>query len=225
MKISRLTFVAMALLFACAARGQTNSTYNSGALNVAIPNGTPVGITEQTSISGLVGVIYNVQVSLDISGGFNGSLYAYLAGPGSQSAILLNRTGVTAGNAFGYADAGFNITLGETGVNIHNYENTINPGGAALTSGSWSADGRAIDPASTPSLFDTAPVTAGLDIFNGYASSGTWTLFLTDISSGGGQSTLVSWGLTVVTVPEPQTWAMIAGGAGMLMVFRRRGIR
>jgi hypothetical protein len=29
--------------------------------------------------------------------------------------------------------------------------------------------------------------------------------------AGSGQSLLVSWGLTVVTVPEPQTWALFGG--------------
>jgi hypothetical protein len=39
--------------------------------------------------------------------------------------------------------------------------------------------------------------------------------------SSGGQGTLVSWGLTVVTVPEPQTWVLVAGGVGLLLAFNR----
>ena len=214
----------MALLLACVARGQTNFTYTSGTLSTPVPDGNPIGITESTTTAGLLGSVVNVQVHLDITGGFNGDLYAYLAGPGGYTAILLNRSGVTAGNAFGYADAGFNITLDDSGVNIHNYESTFNPGGAQLT-GTWQPDGRAIDPQSAPSLFDSTSPTALLGGFDGYNNAnGTWTLFLADLSAGG-QSTLVSWGLTVVTVPEPQTWAMLAGGAGMLFAFRRRGIR
>jgi len=216
--------MAIAFMFACVARGQTtNFTYSSGTLNASVPDGNTTGITEGTTVSGVYGYISDIQVNLDITGGFNGDLYAYLAGPAGQFAVLLNRSGVTSGNAFGYGDAGFNITLNETGVNIHNYESTVNPGGAQLT-GTWGADGRNIDPQSAAGAFDTAPITAGLNTYNGTLPNGSWTLFISDLSSGG-QSTLVSWGLTVVTVPEPQTWAMIASGAGMLLVFRRRGIR
>jgi hypothetical protein len=44
-------------------------------------------------------------VQLDITGRFNGDSYAYLIDPQGQVAILLNRLGVTSGNAFGCGDA------------------------------------------------------------------------------------------------------------------------
>ncbi|HSY17967.1 MAG TPA: PEP-CTERM sorting domain-containing protein [Candidatus Acidoferrales bacterium] len=216
----------MALLFAGLAGAQTNYTYSSGTLNTAIPDGNPVGISSSTTFSSLPGIITSIQVNLDITGGFNGDLYAYLAGPTGQFAVLLNRVGVTgvgAGNAFGYSDAGFNVTFDQSGANIHNYQTSVNPGGGQLT-GTWAPDGRNIDPASAPSLFDSASTSADLGQFVNIDPNGTWTLFLADMS-GGGQSTLNSWGLTIVTVPEPQTWAMLAGGAGMLLMFRRRGSR
>jgi subtilisin-like proprotein convertase family protein len=59
-----------------------------------------------------------------------------------------------------------------------------------------------------------------MSVFNSMVPNGQWTLFIADLSAGG-TSTLVSWGLTVVTVPEPQTWAMVAGGLGMLALRRR----
>src|SRR6185312_4852833 len=102
MKQTKLIFVAIALLYACWAQGQTNFTYSSGTLNVAITDGSPVGISSSATFSGLSGYISSIQVNLDITGGFNGDLYAYLAGPGGQTAILLNRVGVTAGNGLGY---------------------------------------------------------------------------------------------------------------------------
>ena len=86
------------------------------------------------------------------------------------------------------------------------------------------ADGRAIDPQSTPSVFDAASTGANLSLFNNLVANGQWTLFIADLS-GGGQSTLVSWGLTVVTVPEPQTWAMAIGGLGLLLTLNRRRAR
>jgi hypothetical protein len=38
------------------------------------------------------------------------------------------------------------------------------------------------------------------------------------------KSSLVSWGLTVVTVSEPQTWTILGGGlaAGWLLIRRRK---
>ena len=224
MKTSKLTLMAMALLFTCLAKADsTNFTTGTLSVNTLIPDGNPVGISRTVSVPVLPGTVANVSVNLDITGGFNGDLYAYLAGPTGQFAVLLNRVGVTAGNSFGYGDAGFSITLDQSGVNIHGYEGTLNPLGGQLT-GTWGPDGRAISPGSPAANFDSASTAANLGLFNNVDPSGTWTLFLADMSDGG-QSTLVSWGLTIVTVPEPQTWAMLAGGVGMLFVLRRRTAR
>ena len=221
MKTPKLILIAMALLLAGVGQAQTNFTYSSGTLNTVIPDANPVGITASTTTSGLSGVITNVSVNLNITGGFNGDLYAYLAGPVGQFAVLLNRVGVTSGNPFGYFDSGFNITLDSSGANVHNYQS----GGYTITSGqlvgTWAPDGRNISPLSSPGAFDTASTTANLASFNNTSPNGAWTLFLADLS-GGGQSTLVSWGMTISTVPEPQPWAMIASGAAMLVAFRRR---
>lgn len=222
MKNSKLTFIAVALLLALVGRAQTNFTYNSGTVNATVPDANPVGITQTATIAGLSGFITNVSVNLNITGGFNGDLYVYLAGPSGQLAVILNRVGVTSGNPFGYFNTGFNITLDNSGANVHNYQSgsyTLN-GGGQLT-GTWNADGRNISPLSSGSVFDAASTAANLNLFNNTIPNGTWTLFLADLS-GGGQSTLVSWGMTIVTVPEPQTWAMLAGGATMLLALRRR---
>ena len=224
MKTTKLTFIAIALLFVGIARSQTNYTFNSGTLNTVIPDANPVGISSSTvvGIDVNAATITNVSVNLNILGGFNGDLYAYLAGPAGQFAVLLNRVGVTSGDPFGYFNAGFNITLASSGTNIHNYQNG---GSYTLSSGqligTWAADGRNISPLSSGAIFDAASTAANLASYNGTTANGTWTLFIADLS-GGGQSTLVSWGLTISTVPEPQTWAMLAGGAGMLLMFRRR---
>jgi hypothetical protein len=138
--------------------------------------------------------------------------------------VLLNRTGVVTGNAFGYSDTGFNIILSSGGANIHNYQSSSPTYSGGQLNGTWAPDGRAIDPQSAPSVFDTAGTSPDLTVFNSLIPNGTWTLFIADLS-GGGQSTLVSWGLTVVTVPEPQTWAMIVGGMGVLLAMNRRRTR
>ncbi len=48
--------------------------------------------------------------------------------------------------------------------------------------------------------------------FGGMTANGTWTLFLADLSAGGGTSTLNSWGLdiNVAAVPEPSVYRILA---------------
>jgi subtilisin-like proprotein convertase family protein len=227
MKLLKLTVLAaLAAIFPlCMAQGQfvTNVTYT--AVNTAIPDGNPIGLTSSTNISGLysLSTISSVTVTLDIAGGFNGDFYAYLAGPGGGFAVLLNRTGITSGNSFGYSDPGFDVTFDDSAANnIHLYQNdSPSYNGSGQLIGTWQPDGRNIDPQSSPSTFDSTSPTADLSSFNGADPNGTWTLFVADLSSGG-QGTLVSWGLTVVTVPEPQTWVLVAGGVGLLLAFNRR---
>ena len=62
-------------------------------------------------------------------------------------------------------------------------------------------------------------------------ANGTWTLFLADMDSGGGTSTLQSWGLniSVVSVPEASMTGLLSGlglamfaGGGVLLQYQRR---
>ena len=202
----------------------TNSFNYSLTPHVGIPNGSPVGIAEQFTASGVAGAIADIQVTLDITGGFNGDLYAYLAGPQGQLAVLLNRVGVTGGNPFGYGDAGFNITLATSGTqgNVHNYQ-SLSPTimGGQLT-GTWAADGRNLDPLSAGSAFDTAGTGANLSVFQNTDGNGVWTVFIADLSSGGGSATLNSLALTIMTVPEPQTWLVFGGGLALFGLLRRQ---
>jgi subtilisin-like proprotein convertase family protein len=186
-------------------------TTNSGTLNVSIPDANPAGYVSTLNIAGLLGdTIQDVNVTLTISGGFNGDLYGYLVSPDGAIAVLLNRVGRTGTDAFGYSDPGFNaITLDDSAANgdIHLYtpHNTTN-----ALAGIWAPDGRNINPAN---VVDTDTRNALLSALNGGHANGTWTLFLSDLS-GGEISSLVSWGLTLDLVPEPTTWAMIIFGAG-----------
>ena len=219
-----LAVAAIALAAASLAQAQVIVTNTSSvSVNSAIPDGNPSGMTSSTSLSGVQGTITDVSINLTISGGFNGDLYAYLSGPSSGFTVLLNRVGVGSGNSFGYSDAGFaNITLSDSSPNnIHDYQlDGPSYSGGALT-GIWAPDGRNINPQSSGSAFDSASTSTDFSSFVGGAPNGNWTLFIADMSSGG-QATLVSWGLTVVTVPEPQTWMMAAGGAGVLLALNRR---
>jgi subtilisin-like proprotein convertase family protein len=217
-----LVLLAFAVLSVAQVQGQTNFTASSGTLNASIPDGSPIGLVESTNLSGLIGYVSSVQVTLNITGGFNGDLYAYLLGPQGGFSVLLNRVGITGSNPFGYDDTGFNITLDASGVNVHGYGGgSYTTNGLGQVTGLWAPDGRNINPQSSGSVFDAASTAAGFGVFDSINPNGQWTLFIADLS-GGGSSTLVSWGLTIVTVPEPQTWAMVLGGAGMLLALRRR---
>jgi len=220
-KLQCFALAAAAFLMTFAAQAQTTATNSSfTSVNSLIPDGNATGFTSATNWSGIAGTITGVTVSLDITGGFNGDLYAYLLSPTGQLVVLLNRSGISAGNAFGYSDAGMNITLNDGGSNLHYYQNVLNPSGAQLT-GDWAPDGRNIAPNSTGATFDSTSPNTALSDFNNSTANGAWTLFVADLSNGG-QATLVSWGLTVVTVPEPQTWALLAGGVGILFAINRR---
>ena len=178
--------------------------YGSGTLNATIPNGNVNGYQNTLTLSGLgsdANVITDVDVKLHLSGGFNGDLYVYLS-HSSGFSVLLNRTGRTAGDSFGYGDAGFNITLSDgAGTDIHNYGGN---GGNQLT-GVWQPDARNVDPAT---VTDASTRSAYLNAFNTLDPNGAWTLYVADLSGGGDPSVLVSWELDITAVPEPATVAL-----------------
>jgi len=124
----------------------------------------------------------------------------------SGFAVLLNQVGTTNGNPFGYSNTGFNVTIATTGNDIHYYQEFgygVN-GSGQLTNQSgtpWAQDGR-------DNALDDSSATNLLSSFNTLsATKRSWTLFLADLSSGE-QSTLVSWGLEISTVPEPVNVAL-----------------
>ena len=134
--------------------------------------------------------------------------------------MLLNRVGVGTGDAFGYSEAGLDVTfaLGSL-ANIHTYgagSFSMNPYGQVT--GTWQADGRTVDPQSAPSAFD-ASGPAGLDSFVGANPNGTWVLFLADLS-GGSTAEVNSWTLNLDLVPEPSPWALMLLGVAALIKFQ-----
>jgi subtilisin-like proprotein convertase family protein len=208
-------------LWTTTASAQTTNYNFSFSPNAAVPDGNASGLALNANVTGVNGGIADLTVSLDISGGYNGDLYAYLRGPNGGFSVLLNRTGVTDGNSFGYDDTGFNVTFADSAAgNIHFYQNlTYDLNGSGQLTGDWQPDGRAIDPLSAPSVFETTQPTSLLDSFNGTDPNGTWTLFLADLS-GGGQSTVVNWSLSIETVPEPSSCALL--GIGILLAAWKR---
>lgn len=213
--IKHLSFAAVVLCgMAAGAQSTTNFTFN---VNAAVPENTIFGLSEGTNLTVTGGNIQSVSVSLDISGGFNGDLYAYLDGPNGGYAVLLNRTGVSGGNMFGYADTGFNITLSDAAANsVHFYQSdSYSLNGSGQLEGTWQPDGEAINPDSPAADF-TGAQTAMLSSFDDTDPNGTWTLFVADVGSGG-EATLNSWSLSLTTavVPEPSTLALLVAGVGM----------
>lgn len=180
--------------------------FNNGGV---IPDANVTGWSDTRSLSLSGTEINDVNVRLNISGGWNGDLYGYLV-HSSGFAVLLNRPGRTSTDLFGYADAGFNITLDDSAAtDIHLYGGN---GGSQL-SGLFKPDARTANPATVVS---TDSRTAVLGNFNGLSADGGWTLFLADFAVGD-QSTLVSWGLDISVVPEPTTWALVIFGVAAVL--------
>jgi subtilisin-like proprotein convertase family protein len=202
------------------AQRSTNST--NYLVNSSIPDNDASGLSSTvTFASPQISLIEDVNVTLNISGGFNGDLYTYLT-HSSGFTVLLNRVGRTTGNGLGYADAGFNVTLDDSASNndIHSYRLVTNPQGSALT-GTWSPDARNVDPSAS---LDSSPRSAFLGSFSGLDPNGTWTLFVADVSLGG-ISTFDSWGLQVVGVPEPSILVFTVVGSLALLLSARRSKR
>jgi subtilisin-like proprotein convertase family protein len=173
----------------------------SGAPGAAIPDNNPVGLGYGFTVNSTESEITSMSVTLNISGGYNGDIYAYLAHGAYQSqassfSVLLNRTGASGGNPDGYSDSGFNnLTLASgAGDDIHLYR--LNLGGPGVPGGpGWTADGR-LNPTDVARNHT-------LDIFNGTNPNGDWTLFLADRSAGI-IGTLDNWSVEITAIPEPR---------------------
>ncbi len=191
----------MMLLAAAGARAALFVENFSGA-STAIPDGNPTGVAFSGTVSDITSgfPVLGLTVSLNISGGYNGDLYAYLVAPNGTRVLLMNQPGVSV-NGFGAGGAGMNITLQDGATANGSIQNET---GGSVLSGSYNAAGSLVN-------------------FNGSVADGTWTLFFADLSSGGGTSTLNSWSLGIVAVPEPVTWALVIFGTfGLLVTLGRR---
>src|SRR6266404_5588518 len=102
-----LKLLILSLLAGLTAQGEVFQQ----TVNTPIPDGNPTGLESTIEVGRLSAQLADITVSLDISGGFNGDLYAYLSHGSTGFAVLLNRPGKTAADSFGYGDAGFHITL------------------------------------------------------------------------------------------------------------------
>jgi subtilisin-like proprotein convertase family protein len=208
-----LNFLIATLFCASVSAAEMSYTNSSSA---AIPDANPTGIMSVIDVTDAPGWITEVELTLTISGGFNGDFYAYLTSDAGGFSVLLNRPGRTSSNPFGYEDPGMTLTLSDAApLDIHLYGGSS---GSPLT-GTWQPDGRNVSP---QFALDSDPRTAGLSVFNGNTANGRWTLFLSDMASGGG-ATLVNWSISLKTIPEPSPFAFVLTGLGLFasLKFRR----
>ncbi len=224
---SKLVGFLLAVGLAANAQPQFPFFFNTGS--AAIPDNDPNGYHDSRTVGGMSGVISDVSVTLSISGGYNGDLYAWLSHGGGLS-VLLNRVGRSSSSTLGYGDHGFGLdteqvrfTLDDQAAgDVHLYRAgpyALNTDGQ-LT-GLWQPDGRVLDPESRADLFDTAPRPDMLGVFDGLDPNGEWTLFVAD-QNPGDISTLTEWGLEITVVPEPSTLTLAGLGAAALTFCRQR---
>jgi subtilisin-like proprotein convertase family protein len=212
--VKTTTLLTAILLLALARSAQADfvstMTANSGFANSgAIPDGSMTGWSDTRTVSG-IGNISDVSVTLNLSGGWNGDLYAYLV-HGSGFSVLLNRVGRGTGNAPGYGAAGMNVTLNDAAGILANIHSVSVP----TSGGTYQPDGRNISPLSSVATFHSASPSALLSSFNGLNPSGNWTLFIADVS-GGDVSTVNGWSLQIASVPEPAS--LVEGSVAVLFL-------
>jgi len=189
-------------------------------VNVAIPDNDPMGLQDTRLVSDFAGDIATIEVWLLLSGdpmAYNGDYYVTLQHD-SGFAVLLNRTGRTAGNLLGYGENGLDVTFVVGGNDIHQYQNfTPSYDGQGRLTGTWGVDGRAADP---DLVLDTSPRTDMLADFVGMNPNGNWTIFVADVNQNA-NANFDSWGLNITTVPEPATLGLLAV-SGLVLLLRRR---
>src|SRR6266545_874230 len=145
MKSATLALIAVLGLCASGQAAMYTNTFSGTAGN--IPDNNLSGWSDTITVNdSSLQPIAQVRVTVNITGGFNGDLYGYLRfDNGVDPAVLVplvNRVGVTAGNAFGYSDAGMNVTFADSAANgdIHFYR--VQNGGPGAPTGFWEPDGR-----------------------------------------------------------------------------------
>jgi len=192
--------------------------YDFSGLSVALPDGDPTGLADLRNISTSITSIDDISVSLNVSGTWNGDIYATLQHD-SGFAVLLNRvgrTGNTGIGAFGSGDDGFDVIFNDSpgAIDIHGFGS-----GGGLVSGTFGSDGREVDP---DLVLDASPRTALLDNFLGLDPNGDWTLFLADLS-GGDQHVLQDWSMAI-TGTEGGMAVPDGGSSALILTFALAGL-
>ncbi len=208
---SRAALAAFGLLAASNAATAANFS-GLWLLGQDVPDNSIIGLTDVRTVNSEVTNILGVTVTLNISGGWAGDLYAYVVHD-SGFAVLLNRPGRTAANTSGNPASGLQVTFEDSAAtDIH-----LAPSVSGVLAGTLQPDGRTADPAV---VTGTSPRTAMLNSFNGLPASGVWSLYIADVSAGG-EAVVQSWGLQITGIPEPSAAFLLIGGS-FLLARRRR---
>jgi len=194
MKKTLLTIATVVLtaMMASATLSYVNQTltYGSGSAGLLIPDGSPVGVASQMNFTanGTGNQMIDVTVGLNISGGYDGNLYAYLISPTGTLVVLMNQPGSA---PFYAAGSGMTVTLDSSaGTGIQSATETYRQ----ILSGTFAPLGNLSNIAAPGG--------------NDGTGNGMWTLFFADLTRGGGQAYLDSWTLNLTVVPEPVTLAL-----------------
>lgn len=185
----RTTLKILILLLAAPWAQATLTQVDTGGV---IPAGNPVGSVFTATFSGTDGLnpyptVSQLTVNLNITGGYNGDLYAYLIAPNGTLVVLMNQPGVAV-NGFGAYGAGMNITL-QDGATANGSIQNVTSG--SVLSGTYNAAGGS----------------TALSAFDGSQVNGVWTLYFADLASGTGSPTL-TWSIGLTPVPEPVELAL-----------------
>jgi subtilisin-like proprotein convertase family protein len=206
-KLKHLAVATVAWLWLAASAPAGPVTFSSSPLNAVVPDGNPVGISSTLNVSGLGNILGsgdNVSLTLNISGGNNGDLTAYLSHDG-HIVTLLDLPGVMGGNPEGYTNAGFNVTLSDgTYGNINTYGASSNTTSGGQITG----------------IYNPAGGNTAFQGFNGTSPNGDWVLFIADKSGGDpSPSVLKGWSLTLDAGPEP------IAGSNTLQRYPTQGVK
>lgn len=160
----------------CFGGGGAGTTYSSGTVNGAIPDNSPVGLSNTINV-GDSGTIGDVNVTLNVSHTWTGDLIATLT-HGATSVVIVDRPGVPAVSTFGCAEDNWvNLVLDDQA-------------------------GSPIENACAPNLTGSFTPNNPLSAFDGADSAGNWTLTLTD-NAAADTGSLVSWSVTIGGAGEP----------------------
>jgi len=164
-----------------------SGVYSSGTVSPSqvIPDNNPGGVSYGFSIADTGLQVSQVTVLINMSGGYNGDMYAYLA-HGSTLVELLNSTVYSTGGAGGNT------------INV-----TMSSAGSAIPVGGLSA--------AQLSAGSTYGAPGDLGNFNYADPNGLWTLFFSDTSPGD-TMTLNTFDLSITAVPEPVNTALALFG-------------
>jgi subtilisin-like proprotein convertase family protein len=178
-----------------------SQTFSGGT----IADGNPVGqlFSGQFNHAASWDQVVSVSVGLNISGGYNGDLYAYLVAPNGTLMLLMNQPANLSGS-------GMNLTLasGNSGDNL-----AVPNSGAIESASSGGYLGNSLN--QSASVYSPVDSLAFQTVYaaqnsgpTGPLANGTWNLFFADLTGGGGEATLNSWTLNLAVVPEPVDLAL-----------------